>query len=105
MGFAVNFNLDGRALGGRTAQRRFTLPKHHIREIIWEGLMWSFEMLSDKGLGQEELGKSLDGTSSGTSNRIFRLGPRTCVQGLLGLLLPALSSTVSAPWKAKETSA
>lgn len=63
MGFAVSCDLDGRALGGRTAQRRFTVPKRHILEIIWEGLMWAFEMLSDKSLGWEELGKSLDGSS------------------------------------------
>lgn len=54
----MNCDLDGRALGGRTVQRIFTLPKHHILEIICEGLMWAFEMLSDKGLGWEELGKS-----------------------------------------------
>lgn len=58
--FAVNCDLDGRALGGRTAQRRFALHKHHILEIIWGGLMWAFEMPSDKTLGCEESGKSLD---------------------------------------------
>lgn len=62
-------------------------------------------MLSDEGLGWEKLGKSLDDSSSGTSKLIFKLGSRTCVQGLLGLLLPALSSTVYDPWKAEETSA
>lgn len=75
----MNCDLDGRALGARAAQRRFALHKHHVFEIIKEGLMWAFETPSDKALGWEELGKSLDGSSSGTSNQNFRLGPRTCV--------------------------
>lgn len=54
----MNCDLDGRALGGRTAQRRFALPWHHMLEIIWAGLMWELGMLSDKALGWEELEKS-----------------------------------------------
>ena len=83
-GFAVSCDLDGRALGGRTARRRdLDYPSVACWNSLRRADVGEFGMLGAKALGWEELGASLDGNSWGTSNQIFRLGLRTCVQGRL----------------------
>lgn len=80
----MSCDLDGRGLGSRTARRRdLDGPDIACQNSLGTAGVGEFGTPGVKPLEWEEFGESLDGNSQGTSNQIFRLGPRTCVQGLL----------------------